>query len=441
LTTPFDRLFALEHFGIKLGLDGIRTLLDALGRPDRAWPAIHIGGTNGKGSVSAMVEAALRAAGHRTGRYTSPHLDRLEERFAVNGEPVETGALASTAARVLDEADRLLRTGALGGPPTFFEVTTAVAFELFRLARVDVAVIEVGLGGRFDATNVITPAVSAITSIDFDHQRHLGTTLQSIAFEKAGIAKRDVPLVLGAVPPEARAIIAEVCEQRQAPLFDTATVVRIESALVHGRARVTMRTPVRAYPPMNLSLPGAHQIPNAAVALRTLEAGVMRGIPVGPSDIVAGLTTATWPARLEWLRLGPGALLVDAAHNPAGARALAAYVRDIGAAPLPIVMAVMEDKDIAAMVQALAPVASHLVATAVPSRRCLPATALADAMRAHAPGVPIDVCEDPDEAVGRALARQPHAVVAGSIFLVGPLRTRLLARGARAVSNPDTPAQ
>jgi dihydrofolate synthase / folylpolyglutamate synthase len=435
--TPLDRLFALEHFGVKLGLDNIRTLLDTLGRPHEAWPAIHVGGTNGKGSAAAMVEAALRATGHRTGRYTSPHLARLEERFAVDGLPVDSETLMSTLARVFDEVDRLHLSGRLGAMPTFFEVTTAAAFEMFRLARVDVAVVEVGLGGRFDATNVIHPKIAAITSIDLDHERHLGNTLASIAFEKAGIAKPGVPLILGPVGEEARRVVEQVCEERQAPVFDVSRDVRVQSALVDGRARLTLSTPVRAYPPLTLSLPGAHQIHNAVVAARILEACATRGIPVGASDIVTGLTTAIWAARLEWLRLTAGALLVDAAHNPAGARALAAYVRDVRMEPLPIVMAVMEDKNVAAMLQALAPVASAFIATAVPARRCLPAETLAEAMRAAAPALPVEVCTDPDEGVAHALARHPRAVVAGSIFLVGPLRERLITGGARSVAHPD----
>lgn len=435
--TPLDRLLALEHFGIKLGLDNIRILLDALGQPDAAWPAIHIGGTNGKGSVSAMVEAALRATGHRTGRYTSPHLDRLEERFAIDGRPVDSGALVSTVARVLDEVDRLHHSGRLSVSPTFFEVTTAVAFELFRLARVDVGVIEVGLGGRFDATNVIRPRVTALTSIDFDHERHLGRTLGSIAFEKAGIAKSGVPLVLGAVGDEAHAVIAGVCAEQQAPLLDTAHDVRVDATLIGGRARLSVTTPVRAYPPFRLALAGAHQVQNAVVALRTLEACADRGIAVGITDIVAGLSSAVWPARLEWLRLASGALLIDAAHNPAGARALAAYLREARVAPLPIVMAVMEDKDAIAMLHALAPAASAFIATEVSTPRCLPAAKLADIMRAAANQTPVDVCPDPDEAVARALVRHPRAVVAGSIFLIGPLRARLIAHGGRPIEHPD----
>lgn len=436
--TPLDRLLALERFGIKLGLDNIRTLLDALGHPEREWPAIHIGGTNGKGSVSAMVEAALRATGHRTGRYTSPHLDRLEERVAIDGVPVESGTLTSTIARVLDEVDRLHSHGHLPAPPTFFEVTTAVAFEIFRLARVDVAVVEVGLGGRFDATNAITPAVTAITSIDFDHEKYLGRTLAAIAFEKAGIAKAGVPLVLGRVAEDAHAVIAQVCGERGAPLLDAAREVRTDVAFERGRARMSVSTPVRSYPRFALALAGAHQARNAAVAIRTLEAGADRGIAVGPADIVSGLTSTRWPARLEWLRTTHGALLVDAAHNPAGARALAEYLRDAGVAPLPIVMAVMEDKDITAMVGGLAPAASRFIATEVPARRALRAPDLAEAIRRTAADVPVEARTNPDEAVARAFEHGTRAVVAGSIFLVGPLRARLIDRGARPIEHPDT---
>ena len=208
--TPLERLFALEQFGIKLGLDNIRTLLAALGNPERAWRSIHIGGTNGKGSVAAMVERGLRAAGLRTGRYTSPHLDRIEERVALDGTPVDRATFESVTAHVLSVVDAGARQPAtLTVSPTFFEVSTAVAFEIFRRHAVDVAIVEVGLGGRYDATNVLTPAIAAITSIALDHERHLGSTLSEIAFEKAGIAKAGVPLVIGRLPHEAAARIAD----------------------------------------------------------------------------------------------------------------------------------------------------------------------------------------------------------------------------------------
>ena len=208
--TPIERLFSLERFGIKLGLDNIRIILAALGHPERAWQSIHIGGTNGKGSVAAMVERGLRAAGLKTGRYTSPHLDRIEERVAINGEAVDSATFESVTAQVFDVIDAATAIGTLTVTPTFFEVSTAIAFEIFKRAGVDVAVVEVGLGGRFDATNVLTPAITAITSIAFDHEKHLGHTLSEIAFEKAGIAKRGVPLVIGRLPAEAAARIAKV---------------------------------------------------------------------------------------------------------------------------------------------------------------------------------------------------------------------------------------
>ena len=417
--TPLERLFALEQFGIKLGLDNIRAILAALGHPERAWRSIHIAGTNGKGSVVAMVERGLRAAGLKTGRYTSPHLDVIEERVAINGEAVDRPTFAATTAVVFAAVDEATRTGALTVVPTFFEVSTAVAFEIFRQAQVDVAIVEVGLGGRFDATNVLTPEVTAITSIALDHERHLGTTLSQIAFEKAGIAKPDTPLIIGRLPGEAARRIATVAAAVSAPLIDA-----------HGT------TTDRVYPPLKLALPGRHQLENAAVAVAVLETWSARVSFVPTSAIVTGLTDCRWPARLEWLRLaGGGELLIDAAHNPAGAAALATYLRDTNLVPIPMVLAVMEDKDLAGMVKPLLPVASAFVATTVPHGRARTAEGLAAALRVLAPGLPIEVEPEPETAVARALARSPRAVAAGSIYLIGPLRARLLKAGASSMNS------
>ena len=417
--TPLERLFALEQFGIKLGLDNIRAILAALGHPERAWRSIHIAGTNGKGSVVAMVERGLRAAGLKTGRYTSPHLDVIEERVAINGEAVDRPTFAATTAVVFAAVDEATRTGALTVVPTFFEVSTAVAFEIFRQAQVDVAIVEVGLGGRFDATNVLTPEVTAITSIALDHERHLGTTLSQIAFEKAGIAKPDTPLIIGRLPGEAARRIATVAAAVSAPLIDA-----------HGT------TTDRVYPPLKLALPGRHQLENAAVAVAVLETWSARVSFVPTSAIITGLTDCRWPARLEWLRLaGGGELLIDAAHNPAGAAALATYLRDTNLVPIPMVLAVMEDKDLAGMVKPLLPVASAFVATTVPHGRARTAEGLAAALRVLAPGLPIEVEPEPETAVARALARSPRAVAAGSIYLIGPLRARLLKAGASSMNS------
>jgi dihydrofolate synthase/folylpolyglutamate synthase len=411
---PLDRLFALERFGIKLGLDNIRAILAGLGNPERAWPSIHIAGTNGKGSVAAMVERALRAAGLRTGRYTSPHLDRVEERVAINGVPVDAALFESVTAHVLDAVDEALANGALAVMPTFFEVSTAVAFEIFRREHVDVAIVEVGLGGRFDATNVLTPKITAITSIAFDHERHLGHTLSEIAFEKAGIAKPGVPLVIGRLPKEAAARVARVAS-------DVGTVV------VDAHATTTDRR----YPPLTLALPGRHQLENAAVAVAILErwSVVMSHVPT--EAIVTGLTECEWPARLEWLRMpGGGEVLIDAAHNPAGAQALASYLEDTRSPKLPIVFTAMADKDAAGMIRALEPAASMFVATSAPHARSRSAEEMAAVIRQHAPAVPVIAVAPPEAAVALALEHSPKAAAAGSIYMVGPLRARLIEAGA-----------
>ena len=422
--TPRERLFALEQFGIKLGLDNITTIVDALRRPHLAFWCVHVGGTNGKGSVTAMVERGLRAAGHRTGRYTSPHLFDIEERVAVNGVAVDSATFDDVTAHVLTVVDGLLTTGGLPHPPTFFEVTTAIAFESFRRAEVSAAVIEVGLGGRFDATNVVTPQVTAITSIDFDHERFLGNTLEQIAFEKAGIIKSKTPIVIGPVSTAARSVIAEVAEAHDAPLIDARAA---DSGV-----------------PVALALNGAHQHANAAVAVEILKrCPSAAGASISHEALVTALTDLEWPARLEWLRTAGGCdVLLDAAHNPSGARALADYVlADRG--PMPLIIGVMRDKDVDAIVRALAPAVSQFVAVTVDSPRAMPAGELASRITELVPDTP---CEPyapsrhdviPAEHAVYDLCNEGRVMVAGSIFLVGPLRARLLAQGARSVRYPS----
>jgi dihydrofolate synthase / folylpolyglutamate synthase len=415
---PLDKLFALEQFGIKLGLHNIRTLLAALDHPERAWPSIHIGGTNGKGSVAAMVERGLRAAGLRTGRYTSPHLDRVEERVALDGTPVDRAVFETVTGQVLDVVEKLMRQGpgegGLDVTPTFFEVSTAVAFEIFKQRAVEVAIVEVGLGGRFDATNVITPAVAAITSIAFDHERHLGHTLSAIAFEKAGIAKPGIPLVIGRLPDEAAAQISKVAAEVGAPIIE---------------AHAETLDP--RYSSLTLALAGRHQVDNAAVAIAVLAqwSATMSNVPA--DAIVTGLTQCEWPGRLEWLRLpGGDEVLMDAAHNPAGAAALASYLQETRSPKLPIVFAAMADKDLAGMIKALAPVASRFVATTVPYARARGAEELAAEIRRLVGSVDVTTAASPDAGVARALEQSPRAVAAGSIYMIGPLRARLIAAGA-----------
>jgi dihydrofolate synthase / folylpolyglutamate synthase len=399
---PLQYLFGLEQFGIKFGLDNISALVARLGHPERTFRSVHVAGTNGKGSVTAMVDAALRAAGHRSARYTSPHLVDITERFVIDGRPVSRDALVAAIADVRDVIDRLRADGGLEVQPTFFEVTTAMAFELFRRAGVEVAVLEVGLGGRLDATNVIAPphvAATAITSIAFEHQKYLGTTLGEIAFEKAGIIKSGVAVVVGPLEPEAAAVIERVARERGAELIRAA-------AADCGR--------------LAIRLPGSHQKANAAVAVRLLQLLDANGIRVPARAIAAGLADPQWPGRLETRLLADGReLLLDAAHNPAGAAALASYLRTDGEAMRPMVFAAMRDKDIAGMFVSLLPAVSHLVVTRASNARSAEPDILAGHARAIAPGLPVSIEPVVADALAAAWRASPRIVVAGSIFLLG----------------------
>ncbi|MCU1382129.1 MAG: hypothetical protein JWL71_826 [Acidobacteria bacterium] len=408
MSDPLAWLFALEQFGIKFGLDNITTIAAALGHPERAFRSVHIAGTNGKGSVTAMVDAALRAAGHRVARYTSPHLVDLSERFVIDGRPVERHALAAAIEDVREVIDRLRAGGGLDVQPTFFEVTTAIGFELFRRAGVEVAVLEVGLGGRLDATNVVSPPeviATAITSIAFDHQLYLGSTLREIALEKAGIIKARVPLVVGPLEPEASRAIEQVAASRQAPITHAA------AADCAGMA---------------VGLAGDHQRANAAVALRLLQLLDERGIRVPAAAIAAGLAHPQWPGRLDVRRLPDGReLLLDAAHNPAGAAALASYLERESGDRRPLVFAAMRDKDVTGMFAALLPAIGSLVITRASNARAADPEWLAQQARAVAPALPIAIVPELGDALDAAWRAAPRIVVAGSIFLLGDVIKRV----------------
>jgi dihydrofolate synthase / folylpolyglutamate synthase len=417
-------LFSLEQFGIKLGLDNIRALLAALGDPQRAFKTIVIAGTNGKGSVTAMVDRALGAAGHRSARYISPHLFRLEERFAIDGREISRDALERAATRVVDAIQALLARGTLASPPTFFEATTAIAFEAFRDAEAAIAVLEVGLGGRLDATNVVEPVAVAITSIDRDHEQQLGHTLQAIAFEKAGVIKPGTPAVVGPLAEEARDEISRIAAERSAPLLEALDGV---ASRVSGDATalsLELTTPVRRYPPLRLALAGRHQVTNAIVAVRLLETIEARGIGVGAAAIVKGLTDVRWPGRLEWIQVDGGTLLLDAAHNPAGAGSLARYLAELPS-PLPLVFGAVKGKDVRGMLEVLLPRVSRVIATEAPTPRAQPAAEIARQIRSADAAIDLAIEPDPIAAARGALAGSGRAVVAGSIFLIGEVRGRL----------------
>jgi dihydrofolate synthase/folylpolyglutamate synthase len=430
-----ERLLALEQFGVKLGLDNIRTLIEALGHPERAWPCVLIAGTNGKGSVAAMVERALRASGRRTGRYTSPHLVHLAERFAIDGVPIDLSTLESTAADVLDIEAACRADGRLLTHATFFEVTTAIGFELFRRAKVDVAVLEVGLGGRFDATNVVTPMATAIVSIDIDHTRQLGSTLTAIAGEKAGIVKRGVPLVVGEMQPAPLAVIEAACAAAGAPIVHAAEGVELFAAASSGQRTdgepasgadaISLSTPTRTYGPVRLGLAGRHQVANAIVAVRLLEELDAQGLAIDAAAIEAGLREPRWRGRLERVALAAGgALLLDAAHNPAGARALADHLREAWPDRPTLVFGASADKAAGEMIAMLAPVVGEIIVTTFENSRSASLDDLEAAARAAGVTAAIRRIAPARAALEAALAApagRPRVVVAGSIFLLGEL--------------------
>lgn len=419
---PLAFVFGLERLGMKFGLNNITKLCEALGHPERRFQPIVVAGTNGKGSVTAMVETALRASGYRAARYTSPHLVRLEERFAIDGADVSPGTLRQVAADVEAAVKGLLERGALDALPTFFECTTAIAFELFRRAGVEVAVLEVGLGGRLDATNVVTPVAAAITSIDFDHQTQLGDSLESIAREKAGIIKAGIPVVCGRLPPDADRVVAEVCAQRGARLVRAGDRVAIvEHADVPGA--VTLTTHGRRLERVRLALRGAHQRDNAAVAVALLDELGAAGLRVTDDGIRAGLEDVRWPARLELFAWRGVEILLDAAHNPAGARALAAWLHESGWSGVTLVFGAMRDKDVAGMLAPILPCCARVICTTPPNPRALPAgdlASLVSSLVGH--DAPVEAVPDPAAALDRAREIGGRIVAAGSIFLIGPLR-------------------
>jgi dihydrofolate synthase/folylpolyglutamate synthase len=420
---PIAFLYSLETLGMKFGLETMTALCAALGHPEHAFRSVIVGGTNGKGSVTAMLSAALHAAGYRSARYTSPHLERLEERFVIAQQEVATGELRGAAARVQAVVGMMVRDGALTAPPTFFECTTAVAFELFRTARVDIAVLEVGLGGRLDATNVVTPVAAAITSIDLDHQAQLGSTIEEVAREKAGIIKAGVPVVLGPVPQKAERVIADVARKRDVQVIRIGTDVRVRSTTAQGRTTVHIESQQRRLDDIVLGLSGRHQASNAATATAVLDVLTDRAFPVDDRAAREALERPEWPGRLERFDYGDCEVLLDAAHNPAGAGALARYLDDTGWERVTLVFGAMRDKDIAGMLDPLLPWCAAVIATTPPNPRAAAATDVA-AMIETSPRRPliVEAVESPAAALARARELGNRVVAAGSMFLIGPLR-------------------
>jgi dihydrofolate synthase / folylpolyglutamate synthase len=418
------------RFGMKFGLETMRALVEEMGHPERGYPSLLIAGTNGKGSVAAYCDAALRASGRRTGRYTSPHLVRVNERITVDGREITDHDFGVAVRAVRDAAERLVRRGVLEAHPTFFEVTTAAAFAHFRRKRVDVAVLETGLGGRLDATNVVEPTASAIVSIDFDHEVYLGRTLAAIAGEKAGVMRRGRPTVIGPLPDSARRAVRARSREIGARLVEARRGARFAAPsrrgpASHGDVSFELRTPTAAYEGL-CPLPGAHQRDNLLVAIRLLEEARRAGVPIDLRPLPAAVASTRWPGRLERVA-GDPPLVLDGAHNPAGARALAAHLR--GGPPFVLVFGAMSDKDVRGLAGELFPLAAAVVLT----RPRIARAATPDELARRAGRLAARAHREPSVARALALARRlareqgpgTSVVVAGSLYLVGAVKALL----------------
>ena len=406
-------LFRLQKHGIQLGLETIGALVARLGMPQTQYPVLHIAGTNGKGSTAAMTASVLQAAGYRVGLYTSPHLVEFRERIRVNGEMIAE----SRVAQLTEQLQALCRQDQ---SPTFFEYTTAMAFQHFADSAVEVAVLEVGLGGRFDATNVVSPLACAITTIGLDHQKYLGDTLSAIAFEKAGIVKQGVPVVLGRLDDDAWRTIEQVARERQSPVFRLNEDFRIEGEETrqfsyHGLSA--------HYDGLTCSLDGRHQLDNAACALALLEAASSQGLTVTAEAVSRGLRTVSWPGRLEVAGLHP-TILLDGAHNPAAATVLADFLKSSDRShpshPVVLVLGMMRDKDHRGFFEPL----KHLVDEVVLTQADLPRSATAQEISASLQGLSPHPHVVPSLGDAMTLARQlatPDGLVCvtGSLMLVG----------------------
>ncbi|MFM7291161.1 MAG: bifunctional folylpolyglutamate synthase/dihydrofolate synthase [Planctomycetia bacterium] len=435
----FERAVPASASPGTFGLARVRRLLTAIGNPHHAFPVVHVAGTKGKGSTVAMLAAVLQAAGHRVGRYLSPHVDALEERICIGGRPISAADLVRAFNVVIPAVERMdaaaRRRG--GGGPTWFEVLTAVAFVHFARARVDLAVLETGLGGRLDATNVSRPVLSIITSISLDHMHLLGSTIGAIATEKAGIIKRGCPVISSAIHPEARRVIEATAARRRAPLSQlgrdfTADYLPADShdPLAPGRVAVSLAAAAADEPLVfPLAMRGGHQAVNAAVVVMAAKSLDARGYRVTDRAVAKGLAAASLPARIE--RVGEKPLVIlDAAHNVASMESLMATLAPAGRSYRPTVLlfAASADKQIPEMLAVTRGRFDHVVITRYATNpRAATVPQLVEACRRA--GLPAPrVATAPAEALrlARELATPRGLVcVAGSFFLAAEIRAVL----------------
>jgi dihydrofolate synthase/folylpolyglutamate synthase len=405
-----------ERYGIKFGLTNIDRLAEALGRPERRYASLLVAGTNGKGSTVALSESILRASGLRTGRYTSPHLRFVEERIHIEGRPIPREDLAAAVSRVAEAAKGLFEGEPDRSAPTYFEAMTAAAFHAFAERGVEVAVLEVGMGGRYDATNIAPADVSAIAPIGFDHERFLGSTLAAIAAEKAAIIKQGRPVVVGRLAPEALEVVRREAEARSAPLVSALEGVEIRSEESGNGQRVWLQTPSRDYGALHLPLAGEHQLDNLALAVRAVEC---YSDPLAVESVARGVAATDWPGRLQRIE-GKPAVLLDAAHNVMATEALVRYLESHPRPGRVLLFGVMKDKRVWEMLEEMLPHVGYFIATRPEMSRARDPEKLARFARER--GVASEAMRSPEAALARAreiAGPDGEVLVAGSIFLLG----------------------
>ena len=412
----------------KFGLENISVLAADLGNPHRAVPCAHIAGTNGKGSTAAILESILRSSGLRTGLYTSPHLERINERIRLNGEPVSDEIFAAAWTRVHTSIESLMASGKLTAHPTYFECVTAMAFLIFAEQRVDFTIYEVGLGGRLDSTNIVAPQVAVITAIDFDHENFLGHSIGEIAAEKAGIIKPGVTVVSSITRPEARAVVAQRCAAVQARLVEIDEAWRMEEMPSSEGFHRAVATSKDSHAKLIIApaLPGRFQRRNALAAATAAHILSESGkFHIEGQDIERGITNVRWPGRLERLFENP-AIYLDGAHNPSGARELLEFWQhDLAGRRIILVYGAMRDKAVDEIAGILFPYAHQVILTEPRQPRAISVPLLSE-MTAHLASHRPTIIRDPFQALDHALelARENDAVfVTGSLYLVGDLRT------------------
>jgi dihydrofolate synthase/folylpolyglutamate synthase len=438
-----ERIQLLEKFGIKPGLERISTMLAYLNNPENAYKIIVVGGTNGKGSTCAMIDSILRTAGYKTGLYTSPHLVSMNERIKVNGEMIDNASFDAVADQLFNIIDRHAELSNL----TYFEFMTAAALLYFNNQKIDVAVLEVGMGGRFDATNAVQPDISVVTNISLDHQQYLGNTVQEIAMEKAGIIRSGRPFITTDTNPTSRQVLENECKNKRGILYE----MNRDFSTSGDDTNFNFYTNNRTIPNLHLSLTGRHQILNAAAAIQAVITLEESGIRIPNSAIKDGLLKASWPGRFEVIHKHPNVIL-DAGHNPAGIQTLVQTVKDYYLTPLhppyqgesnrghphyqrnsnpvTVVFAVSKDKDWQTMVTMLSEITDTFVITSYEGERSADPQELESFIYSNRLNGSnhTHVFIPSKNALNHALAITPDngvIIVTGSIFLIGEIKMEI----------------